>query len=115
MNTTLPQWCADDTPLVCGAQSWCEHEATRIVMEPPNSVHHAREICENCGRVLRWLPKPATIQQQQLNSYRIAKLALSQSLSSWERRFVQSLLLLRRLSPKQQGKLDELCDKFQIG
>lgn len=59
---------ADDTPLVCGAQDECEHSDTRIAIESPGSVHFAREVCCNCDRVLRFLPKPA-------NAFRLANQA----------------------------------------
>ena len=103
------------TPLVCSAQGHCQHEETRIAIELPGSVHFAREVCRNCDRVLRWIAKPANVERQRLNGYRIAKLAMSEALNSWERRFISSVAQQRRLSPKQQAKLDQLCDKFQIG
>jgi len=112
MNTALPQWCADDTPLVCGAQSWCEHEATRNVMEPPNSVHYAREICQNCDRVLRWIAKPETIARHRVTALRITQLMMTGSLSEWEKGFLRSIATQRKLSPRQLALLDKLCATY---
>ena len=106
---------ADDTPLVCGAQtSWCEHHNTRIE-QLANGPHHAKEICSDCGQLLRWVAKPETIDRQQFNSFRITKLAMTVGLSPWEREFIKSIGQFKKLSPKQLTKLDELCEKFQIG
>jgi hypothetical protein len=105
----------DDSPLVCSAQSWCDHDQTRIAMEPPGSVHFAREICSNCDRVLRWLPKPATIEHRRFNALRIARLSMNQALSDWERRFVKSIAQQRKLSPRQQAVLDKLAATYLRG
>jgi len=105
----------DDTPIVCSAQDECEHSDTRIEILPPGSVHFGRELCRDCDKVLRWLPKPATVERSRWNGYRLTKLAMSPALSAWERGFVQSISKAKHLSPRQQAKLDELCDKFQIG
>jgi hypothetical protein len=104
----------DHTPLICGAQTWCEHRNTRIELVA-NGPHHAKEICTDCGRLLRWIAKPANTERQQFNSYRIAKLAMADGLNDWEREFLKSIATRPKLSPKQQAKLDELCDEFQIG
>jgi len=99
---------AEHTPLVCSAQQECSHEETRIAIEPPGSVHFAREVCRNCDRVLRFVPKPATVERQHTNAFRIAKLSMFGSLTSWERGFVKSVSQQRKLSPRQQACLDKL-------
>jgi hypothetical protein len=104
----------DHTPLVC-AQSWCAHEETRIVIERPGSVHFAREVCQNCDRVLRWLPKPSTLEARQFNALRIARLSMNESLRDWERKFVKSIAQQRKLSPKQMAVLDKLAATYLGG
>jgi len=99
----------DDTPLACGAQGDCEHSETRIEILPPGSVHFAKELCLNCERVLRFMPKPATAQRQHTNAFRVAKLTMCNGLTSWEREFVKSVAQQRKLSPKQQSCLDRIC------
>src|SRR4029077_21284353 len=79
----------DNSPLVCSAQNWCEHANTRIEYLA-SGPHHAKEICTDCGRVLRWLPKPATLERQELNAFRLVKLAMRRDLTHWERNFVRS-------------------------
>jgi hypothetical protein len=91
-----------------GAQTDCEHADTRIEILPPDSVHFGKEVCRNCDRILRFVAKPATLQRQHLNSFRIAKLAMSAALTDWERAFVKSVASQRKLSPRQQACLDKL-------
>ncbi len=102
----------DPIPLVCGAQTWCEHTDTRIAIEPPGSVHFAREVCCNCDRVLRWLPKPETLERQRYNALRLVKLAMHSGLSVLERAFVRDVAQLRKLSPKQMAIIDRLCAQY---
>jgi len=104
----------DDSAIVCSAQ-FCEHEETRIAIEPPGSVHFAREVCRNCDRVLRWLPKPQNLEHRRFNALRIARLLMSGGLSEWERKFMKSIAPLKKLSPRQTAVLDKLLEKFQIG
>jgi len=98
----------EHTPLVCGAQDECEHSDTRVEILAPGSVHFGKEICRNCDRVLRFLPKPQTLERQSTNAFRLAKLAMSPALTSWERGFVKSVSQQRKLSPRQQACLDKL-------
>jgi hypothetical protein len=98
----------DDTPLICSAQEECAHEETRIAIEPPGSVHFAREVCRNCDRVLRFVPKPQTIERQHMNAFRIAKLTMCNGLTSWQRKFVSDIAPLKKLSPRQQLYLDKI-------
>ena len=103
---------ADDSPIVCAAQDECEHADTRVAIEPPGSLHFAREVCLNCDRVLRWLPKPRTIERRRLHAFTLTKLAMNNLLSPWERSFVQSLLGHRKLSPKQEAILERLAKQY---
>ena len=36
----------------------CGSVHCKVVLEPEGSVHHARFVCEKCGRFFRWLKKP---------------------------------------------------------
>jgi hypothetical protein len=99
---------ADHSAIVCSAQDECEHSDTRVEILPPGSVHFGKEICRNCDRVLRFLPKPQTLERQSTNAFRLAKLAMSPALTSWERGFVKSVSQQRKLSPRQQACLDKL-------
>jgi hypothetical protein len=101
----------EHTPLVCGAQDECEHSDTRVEILPPGSVHFGKEICRNCDRVLRFLPKPRNTERQQFNSYRIAKLAMAAGLNDWERGFIKSIASVKKLSPRQQAVLDRICSE----
>src|SRR5262245_41248363 len=114
LATTSPNYSAldDDTPIFGGGQFWCNHNSTRIVIEWPGSTHFAREVCLNCDRVLRWLPKPSTVQHRRLNAYRIAKLAMCDRLSAWERSFIKSISQRQKLSPKQEAVIERLAATY---
>jgi hypothetical protein len=102
----------DPTPLICAAQDDCEHSDTRIAIEPPGSVHFAREVCCNCDRVLRFVPKPQTVECWRFNAFRLVKLVMCDQLSPWERMFVRDVSQRRKLSPKQLAIIDRLCTQY---
>jgi hypothetical protein len=104
------QHVCDPRPLVCGAQD-CEHANTRIE-QLANGPHFGKEICTDCGRVLRWIPKPQTIERHRFNSLRLVKLAMHSGLSPFERAFVDNISKRRKLSPKQQALLDRLVRQY---
>lgn len=36
---------------------FCSHEDTREILTP-EMQHHGKEVCNGCGKFLRWIPKP---------------------------------------------------------
>jgi hypothetical protein len=100
---------ADDTAFVCCAQYECEHAETRVEILPPGSLHFGKEICRNCDRVLRFVPKPATAARLTTNAFRLAKLTMiSPALTPWEQQFITSISRVKKLSPRQQAVLDRI-------
>ena len=90
----------------------CPHTATRTERLPDCHRHHARLMCTICGRFLRWLPRPENVERLRLNGFRIAKLSMKEGLSDWECSFLKSIGGQSKLSPKQQGVLDQLVAKY---
>src|SRR5438552_3384829 len=86
----------------------CAHSATITRREPPKSLHHSREVCAGCGRFIRWLAKPETLERRKLNGFRLAKLGMCERLTAWERAFVCNASQRKRLSPRQQQIVHEL-------
>ncbi len=98
----------EDAPQACG----CQHRnKVRRRMLPSESPHFAKEVCSDCGKLLRWVEKPETVDRQRLNSFRVAKLSMCDSLSGWEREFLKSIAARPKLSPKQQACLDRIYSK----
>jgi hypothetical protein len=97
------------------AQHVCRHGTTRVELMPQGHMHHARVICALCGRFLRWLPRPETIERERVNAFKLAKLAMCEGLSKWERSFVHHVSQQRKLSPKQQALLVQLCTQYLEG
>lgn len=90
----------------------CRHERTLVIPEKRSSVHHARVMCAACKKFIRWLPKPATIEQQNKNLSTLALLIIRDDLDEWARHFVRSISGVKHLSPKQQKALDQLRLKY---
>jgi hypothetical protein len=111
-GSAIGQHLYDPTPLVCSAQDHCEHTDTRIAIEPPGSVHFAREVCCNCDRVLRFVPKPQTVERRRFNALRLVKLAMHSGLSDWEQNFLRDISQRKKVSPRQQALLDRLCRQY---
>jgi len=83
----------------------CGHPATVIQSESPESLHYARELCANCGRFIRWLPKPETVEHRTFNAFRLAKLGMCVALNAWE----QNLSTMYRNSGRfRQSKVQSL-------
>jgi hypothetical protein len=97
----------DNRPLICCAQT-CEHANTRIE-RLCSGPHHAKEVCTDCGRILRFVPKPETLERRAFNAFCLVKLVMCDRLSPWERMFVRDVSQRRKLSPKQLAIIDRLC------
>ena len=76
----------------------CAHTATRVERMPGGHFHFAREVCADCGRLVRWLPKPETLLRRRANAFRLAKLAMCAALNTWERNFIRDVSGQRKLS-----------------
>src|SRR5215813_7090319 len=89
----------------------CSHQNTETVLEK-SGPHYARELCAECRKFLRWLPNPKTVEQQERNDKILTGLAKVPNLNDWERRFVREVVTHKHISPKQQGQLNLLRDKY---
>ena len=93
-------------------QSVCQHSKTITERMPGGHLHYGAERCANCGRHLRWLPRPETLARQKLNGFRLVKLGMCDRLTSWERSFVADVSQRKRISPKQQALVDRLVSQY---
>jgi hypothetical protein len=87
----------------------CPHSATFSGLLPAGNLHYGAERCARCGSHLRWLPRPENVERRRLNAFRLARLAMCERLTSWQRSFVRSVSQRRKVSPKQQQIIDRLC------
>jgi hypothetical protein len=86
----------------------CEH-INRSTVLTPETIHHGKQVCADCGAFLRWLPKPETVERAKRNHEVMAKLK-AVPLTEWAKGFLLSLEKQgAHFSPKQQAKLDELA------
>jgi hypothetical protein len=90
-----------------GFAQGCTHGIPRVALMPQGHKHYAMETCAVCGRFVRWLPKPETVQRQ-----RLARLAMRPDLTDWERQFIRSVGEKKHLSPKQQALVERLCREY---
>jgi hypothetical protein len=86
----------------------CSHTSTVTLATPHGHAHYSAERCALCGAFLCWVPKPATIERQPFNAMRLARLAMCEALTNWERGFVASVSQRKKVSPKQQEIIDRL-------
>jgi hypothetical protein len=94
------------------AQHVCRHSTTRVEVMPQGYTHHAREVCAKCGRFVRWLPRPETIERARLNAFRLARLAMRPDLTGWERQFIRSVGEKKHLSPRQEALIARLVENY---
>ncbi len=88
----------------------CDHKNITFTLTP-ELTHHGKEVCDDCGRFIRWVPKPESLERAKENARKLEVLK-SKNLSEWEKSFVLSLEKQgRHYSPKQQLKLDELMER----
>lgn len=89
----------------------CPH--SRVLAIPQHSgPHHAREVCADCHKFLRWLPKPETLKQRERDAEALTALAKLDCLNAWERRFVRKLITHKHISPRQRKDLEELSERY---
>jgi len=96
-------------PKPVGQYSPCAHTVTRVERMDAGHIHHAREVCAVCGRFIRWLPKPETVERRRSNAIKLGKLTSCAGLDAWQRNFVRDIWQQQCLSPRQQCKLDEIA------
>jgi len=77
---------------------------------PDYSLHYASYHCPECGCFMRWAEKPKNVQRRADRQKAIAQL-LKCELGGWQRHFLKDIYSLKKLSPKQGEKLQELLSK----
>lgn len=89
----------------------CDHQSVTVVLTP-QGPHHSKEVCATCGKFIRWLPKPETLERNKQTMRNIEFLSDRKSLNDWERTFLDSIKTVApKLSPKQLDKLEEVCKR----
>jgi hypothetical protein len=74
-----------------------------------------RELCEDCGAFLRWVERPGNTEAQKLRAARIARLAMVETLSEWERGFIKSVAKFKKHSPRQIAVIDRMTKDYLKG
>jgi hypothetical protein len=101
--TELPE----DTSLREFAQP-CTHPVTRTERFPGVVPHYSHEVCVACGRHPRWHPKPRNVERRKLLAAYVARLAMCERLTSWEKGFVASVSKQRNVAPKHEAIIGRL-------
>jgi hypothetical protein len=97
-------------------KTYCTHNATRTVVMPAESTHHARLECATCGAFLKFLARPENLERRKLNGFKLAKLQMHPGLNPWERQFAASLARRgNKFTPKQQAVFDRICLTYLKG
>lgn len=61
----------------------CSSENLISKLEPLRNIHYGRIQCGDCGRFVKWLPKP------KITDISITKLLQDSHLEEWERKFLK--------------------------
>lgn len=85
----------------------CEHMEIRRELMPSGYTHYEKILCAECGIFLGWGKHPKTIEREAENERRIKQLE-SIPLTEWEQGFVASIAEAKKLSPRQQEKLNAI-------
>lgn len=103
----MPEDFFPEIPHVPRHKPECQHSAY-VFTTTPEGPHYAKETCATCGKFLRWVPKPETVERCKANQAKVEALKVKQ-LTAWERSFLLSLEKQGyRYSPKQQECLDRI-------
>jgi hypothetical protein len=94
----------------------CLHQTLVKVINDPPSVHYGKLICSQCGRFIKWIPNPHTIerviQQEVLINQMID--VYHTRMSSYEIIFLSDIKSNKFLLPKQLLFFEELKKKYQL-
>jgi hypothetical protein len=86
--------------------SSCSHQNTTKVLEPKDSMHWAAIVCDDCSKVVRYLPRVSNIGIRK-NALALARELLVKTGSPFAKGYLTALLDAERpdglkLSPKQR-------------
>jgi hypothetical protein len=92
----------------------CSHSKTHVEVFPAGQKNYGRVVCDNCRKFLCWEPHPKNVALRQRNAVNLRKLLDSGTLTEWERGYCEGITNTPRLSPRQQGVLNELVAKHLL-
>jgi len=78
------------------------------------ATHYASLRCSECDRFIRWLPHPKTYEAHGDENVLIDKLIACDQLNPWERKFCLSIKNLKKRTPKQRAKLNQIANRLKI-
>ena len=55
----------------------CQHHGRHTITLCPDGKHYAKETCEECGRFVKWLPKPKNEGKRPKNKHTAASLEIN--------------------------------------
>lgn len=82
-----------------------------LVGEQEATSHYGREYCGDCGRHLRWIESPENTVLREENSRKVINLLAKGRVNDWEQAFLRNIQQNRKLSRKQQERLDYIWAK----
>ena len=90
----------------------CSHERTKVELLQRGQEHYAHVVCSDCNTALCFRPHPHRVSIRQRNAINVQKLSRLNSLTQWEKGFLEGVAQNPRPNPRQQTLLDELADKY---
>lgn len=89
----------------------CGCDRLNFIRSQPPITHFGSYRCSGCDCFRGWAQNPANREKREQLQQLIASLLESPTLTNWERSFLESIRNQRKLSPKQQEKLNVIATK----
>lgn len=105
-STQACEQLVDNSPLICSAQKWCEHDNTRI----EQLENDAKEVCADCGHFPRFVSQSETRERET----RALLCLILRRLSEIEAQ-LKSPLAARRLYLRYCAKCGERVTNANVG
>lgn len=77
-------------------------------------LHWGAIVCNNCGKHQQWLRNPLISEQHKKREKLITEALRNRNVVGWENLFLRSIQSRRYLSPKQEEKFQQICDRHNL-
>jgi len=82
----------------------CDHSTTEVILTPHLPTKYAKLVCTQeggCNKMIKWLPDPNKERLLEERREQIQQMLDENTINAFERGFLENIINLRTLSPKQ--------------
>jgi hypothetical protein len=94
----------------------CKYCGSEDLIKKENlcGLHWGAITCNSCGKHQQWLPNPLVSEKHQKREKLINEALTKKSVVGWESLFLRSIQSRRYLTPKQEEKFQQICDRHNL-